>query len=354
MRISTVSGRKEMKFTTPMHVLTSGNRTISILGDDASAVRSRIAHVLDIDDDQVLGSSTARASSSRHADVVVIADFADLCDFDAASLVAPDGWLVLAGDGPGRKVPPRLEINRGRVLCCGRGAGCDIVASDIAFADGCLRFRVGQQWFQAPAWSRSSLKEVLAAVAVASIFCVPLAGAAERLAQSPPAGGPRVAQADDVTIVHDTSAVTAVLLGRALDLLREFPAAGRRIVCCGELDGDQSQGGESPGSGQANQLESVCRDFGGETVTRCGADAVIALGATAQHVVEAAREAGLRAACAVACGATHEASSRLAAMLGGGDVLLVVGGQAEVMSQIGLRASDFRQASDFGLQATAV
>ncbi len=275
--------------------------------------------------------------------MLVVADFEETADFDLMSAVASDGWLVLPCDGLHRKAVPGLEQHRERVLCFGRAGGCDIAATDIAFADGCLRFRTEQQWFQAPAWSRSSLKEVLAAVAVGRIFGVPLAQAAERLAHSQPSGGPRqVVQGREVTIVHDSAAATPTSLGKALDLLRKFPAAGRRIVCAGDL---------SDGS-QADHLESVCRDFGSEIVTRCGADASIAFGATAGHVTEAARAAGLGAARAVLCRGAHEASSRLAAMLSENDVLLLVGGQAEIMSQI-IESVRF-QASGRGLQAAAV
>ncbi len=308
--------------------LAVGNRTISIHADDALAVHGRIAHVLDIDQEQIASVRADGMSASRPADVLVITDleeagFEEGADLDLANAVTPDGWLVLSADDATlrREAALSLQQHRGRVLWFGRAAHCDIAATDIAFTDGCLRFRIGQQWFQAPAWSRSSLKEVLAAVALARIFGVPLEQAAERLARSRPIGSrPRVVDAQRVTIIHDTADTTAASLGRSLDLLREFPAEGRRIVCCGELSGN-------PGN-------NIDRVLGEELVSRCGADELMACGASAHRVMDAARAAGLPARSAGACREADEAARRLAATLKVGEVLLVIGGPAEAMAQL--------------------
>jgi UDP-N-acetylmuramoyl-tripeptide--D-alanyl-D-alanine ligase len=232
--------------------------------------------------------------------------------------------LVISGDEPAlRRIAAQ---HRGRVLTFGRAADCELTAADISFENGRLQFRLGQQWFRVPAWARSSLKEVLAAVAVGRIFGVPLDTAAERLARVRPSSQRRqVMRAGDVTIIHDTAADEPDALRRALDLLREYPAAGRRVVCCGQL---------------ADGNEATYRTFGEDLVSRCGADELIACGTGAQVVVEAAHAAGLSATSAMACVESREAARRIVATLTDGDLLLVVGEPPEVMPQLVKRIRD--------------
>lgn len=234
---------------------------------------------------------------------------------------AEGGWAVLPGDDlPWRRA---AQGYRGKVLWYGRGGDCDIAAAGVAFGDGLLRFTVGGQAFRVPAWGRSGLEELLAAVAVGHLLGVPLAGLAEGMAQrTSECGTHRLVHMGKATLIHDEGAIGTAALCRALEMLREFPSAGRRIVCLGDMVEDGSQG-PTRFHRVANQL-----------VTRCGADVLIACGSGAQQLATSAHAAGMPAEKAIVCEHSEHAIDVLRRELHDRAVVLVAGEPREQMTHL--------------------
>jgi len=291
-------------------------RTIAIRGAfDAIAARHCIAAALALDATQT--KPDVRAHGEPNIDILLWANSGEGShDVDVFERLSSDAWLVLSeSDAASRRLAQR---QRGRALFFGRSADCEVVASDITFEGGCLRFQVDQQPFCVSAYARSSLKEVLAAVSVARIFALPLARVAGRLAGPMPSDARwHTLQVGQVTIIHDTREATLAAIGEALDMLREHPGSGRRIVCCGQMP---------------DEREHACQAFAEELVSRCGADRLIVCGPKAERIVAAARSAGMPAH-----EVQHQADDiarQTAEALAPGDVLLVLGGPSEQMSHL--------------------
>jgi UDP-N-acetylmuramoyl-tripeptide--D-alanyl-D-alanine ligase len=108
----------------------------------------------------------------------------------------------------------------------------------------------------------------------------------------------------------------------ALELLRDFDAPGRRIV----VFGDMMDLGE--------EALLMHRRLGGEVVTVCGADLLIACGQFADDVVAAARAAGMPHARAIPCRTPEETLPYLGQAILPGDMVLVKGSRALAMERI--------------------
>jgi UDP-N-acetylmuramate-alanine ligase len=235
--------------------------------------------------------------------------------------IAEGAWSVLPGDDPHWR---RAAQGHGRkVLWYGRGGDCDIAASRVSFSGAVLRFHVAGQAFRVPALCRDRLEDALAAVAVGHLLGMPLAELAQTMAhwtaESPKH---RLIQTSRATLIHDEEAVRPAALCQALEMLREFPSAGRRIVCLGEMVQD------------AAQQPATCQHVARQLVTRCGADVLIACGLGAHELATSARLAGMPADMALACKDTDRAIELLWRELHDQAVVLLAGGPRERMSHI--------------------
>lgn len=232
-----------------------------------------------------------------------------------------DGWAVLNGDDPWlRKAAAQC---RARIVWVGRSADCLVAATHVHNGNGRLSFNVGAQKYGIPVWGRHHLTAALAAVAVGRIFELTPEEIATALAGylAPPMRC-EVTQADGVTIINDACNASPTAMRAALELLRDFEAAGRRVVVFGEM---LDLGHASP------QLH---RELGSQVVTLCGADRLIACGKYAHEMVTGAMDAGMPLRQAVACRTPELVPPLMQSMVAPGDVVLVKGSSSTAMKQI--------------------
>ncbi len=232
-----------------------------------------------------------------------------------------DGIAVLNGDDPWlRKMADRTSA---RIVCVGRGPDCDLTAVDIHFTDGRLQFRVDRQRYSVPVWGRHQLTAALSAIAIGLEFGLTPAEIAVALADfQPPVMRCQVTDAAGSKLIDDSYNASPTAMRAALELLREVDAPGERVVVCGDM----------------KELGSTSRQWhlriGEETVTRCGADRLIACGDHAEDVVVAARAAGMPAARAIACKEVEETISFVRHAVQPGSAVLVKGSRAMGMERV--------------------
>lgn len=223
----------------------------------------------------------------------------------------PGGWAVLCGDDPWhRQIGSQC---RAKICWVGREGDNDLVATDIDSGDARLSFTVDGHRFVLPLWGRHHVGAALGAIAVGMICGVGWPQLQDALADfAPPARHCRVTRVGDVCLVDDTAAACPAAVRAALELLRELPATGQRIVVLGDM---QDLGPTAP---------LWHRRAGEEVVTVCGADRLIACGDQASHAAAGAVAAGMPSEHAVVCGGLAAAADALAGVAAG-DVILVTG-----------------------------
>ena len=131
------------------------------------------------------------------------------------------------------------------------------------------------------------------------------------------------------TIINDTYNASPAAMQAALELLREFDTAGRRIVIVGDM---AELGGETG---------ALHWELGSQVVTVANADLLIACGQYAGHVVAAARAAGMNAARTIHCKRVEEVLPRLGQAVVPGDAVLVKGSRMMAMERVVAALSDF-------------
>jgi UDP-N-acetylmuramoyl-tripeptide--D-alanyl-D-alanine ligase len=108
----------------------------------------------------------------------------------------------------------------------------------------------------------------------------------------------------------------------ALELLRDFDAAGRRIVVCGDM------------TELSPQAIALHWQIGKDVVQIGGAELVIACGRFARHVTAGARSTGLVRARAVPCDTIDEAMPYVGQAVLPGDVVLIKGSRVMAMERV--------------------
>ena len=231
-----------------------------------------------------------------------------------------DGHAVLGDDAWVRRVAYRCKAP---ITWVGRDLTCDLVAADVQWARGQLSFRVGDCRFSVPVWGRHHLTSALIAVAVGRIFGIEPEAAARVLEkfESVPMRC-EVSEVRGATIINDAYNASPAAMRAALELLRDFDAAGRRVV----LLGDMAELGDD--------TAILHRQLGNQVVTLCGADLLIACGEYSGDVVAAARAAGMPHRHAIACRTPEETLPYLGQIILPGDVVLVKGSRVLAMERV--------------------
>ncbi len=232
----------------------------------------------------------------------------------------PDGQAVLVDDPWVRRIAGRC---RAPIAWVGRNTACDVVAEEVASVGGQLEFQVAGFPFRVPVWGRHHLSAALAAVAVGRMLGLDMPEMAGALADfNPVPMRCEVLELRGATVINDAYNANPQSMRAALELVRDFDTSGRRIIVCG----DMAELGE----------DSARHHFrlGGEVVTVCGADLLIACGQFARTVVDGARAAGMPAIRTIPCTTPEQALPYLGQAILPGDVVLVKGSRSMNMERV--------------------
>ena len=243
------------------------------------------------------------------------------------SKLPTEGLAVLNGDDPGhRRLAAATEANIMRV---GRGAQCDIVASDVRASGGELSFLVDGVRLRLPVWGRHHLFAALAACAVARNMGLPWERVAQSLAHvRVPTGRCQVVRRAEAIVIDDTYCTTPMALRASFEALRDVDTPGRRVVVLGEL---------------ADSNRPAARQVGAAVVEVCGADRLVACGRNAGDVVAGARAAGMPASSAQACQDVADGQRAVLSTIRSGDAVLAAGGPLKDMRRVVEAFDDWRR-----------
>jgi UDP-N-acetylmuramoyl-tripeptide--D-alanyl-D-alanine ligase len=244
------------------------------------------------------------------------------------------GIAVLNGDDPW--LHRMASRSSAPVRWVGRGSNCDVMAVNVHFHEGELRFRVDRQVYVVPVWGRHHLTSALAAIAVGLEFGMTHREIADALRGfEPPSMRCHVQQARQAMLIDDSYNASPTAMRAALELLREVDTPGERVIVCG----DMAELGEA-----STQWH---RQIGEEIVTRGGADRLIACGRHAEDIVFAARKAGMPAARTAACKELNETISFVRHAVKPGSAVLVKGARVLGLERVAdaIRGQSMRRAA---------
>jgi UDP-N-acetylmuramoyl-tripeptide--D-alanyl-D-alanine ligase len=240
----------------------------------------------------------------------------------------PHGVAVLNADD--ERVAAFAQVHPGLVLTFGFSERADVRAEDVSFGAEGSRFRVGNVWFECPLPGRHGVMNVLAALAVARLFGLPL----ERLRDAVrklEAGGMRGRRLmhRGVLILDDCYNSNPEALRAMLETLAATPAR-RRIAVLGEM------------LELGRWAEALHREAG-RRVVECGVDVLVGIRGAARYLVEEAVRAGMPPGAAFFFEDPVEAGRFLRGLLREGDAVLFKGSrgvQVERALQEYLRAEE--------------
>ncbi len=241
------------------------------------------------------------------------------------------GQAVLADDSWLRIVSARCAAP---ITWIGTGPQCDLRAIEIQSRQGKLEFQVvcGKECnrdgraavrFSIPVWGRHHVLAALAAIAVGRMMGFDLEPIAAALTtyQAVPMRC-EVTEIRGATIINDTYNSNPTAMRAALELLRDFDAAGRRIVICGDM------------AELGPQAIAFHWQIGKDIVQIGGAELVIACGRFARHVTAGARSTGLVRARTVPCDTLEDALPLVGQAVMPGDIVLVKGSRVMAMERV--------------------
>ncbi|NLS92390.1 MAG: UDP-N-acetylmuramoyl-tripeptide--D-alanyl-D-alanine ligase [Planctomycetaceae bacterium] len=272
----------------------------------AALCRPTIGVITHVGDAHLGGFGSRRQIADAKAELL------DALPADGYAVLGEDPWLVRLRD---RSAASTVMVGRGR--------DCDLIAKEVVLGQGTLSYIVRDVSFEVPVWGRHHLTAAMAATAVGLRLGCTLQETADALRtfRTVPMRC-EVIQVRSATIINDTYNASPTSMLAALELVRDFDTRGRRIVVLGDM---QELGDEAI---------AMHRQLGGQAVSRCGADLLIACGEYAAYVVAGAREAGLTAGRSLACRQPEETLSHLGQTILPGDVVLVKGSRALGMERI--------------------
>ena len=227
---------------------------------------------------------------------------------------------VLVANADDDRIAERMPRFLGRVVTFGIDRAADVRATEVRSrgidgTDAMIATPRGAVDVSTPLIGRGNLANVLAAVAVAIEFDVPLADIAERAGRLAPASrrGEVLRLAGDVTVIDDSYNASPTATKRALEVLGDATDRSRRVAVLGEMLelGDRAVAlHEDVGRAAAAAKVSVLIAVGGEPA-RALADAAVAAGMARATVLHVAT--------------SDEAADAAATLIQDGDLVLVKG-----------------------------
>lgn len=221
-----------------------------------------------------------------------------------------DGIAVLNADDP--LVSKFSAVHPGRTITFGIDAPADVRAENVEQSDRGAAFTVAGVAFETALIGRHSVLNVLAGLAVASIYGIrpaQLTSVVKDLA--PPAMRGQRLTHDGVVILNDCYNSNPDAARAMIDVLRETPAQ-RRIAVLGEM------------LELGRWSESLHRDVG-SYAARSGIDVLVGIRGEACHLVDAARRAGLAVDAAFFFPDAESAGEYLRTIAHAGDAILFKG-----------------------------
>ncbi len=226
------------------------------------------------------------------------------------ALPASGGVAVLNADD--ERVARFGATHAGRVVTFGLSEGAAFRATRVEPFEGGMRFVAGGVAFESPLPGLHNVRNVLAGLAVASLFEID----AERLREvvrgltTGAMRGERIVR-NGVTIYNDCYNANPEAMRAMIDVLRRSPAR-RRIAVLGEM---LELGGLA---------EALHREVG-RYAGQAGIDVVIGIRGAARHLVDAAVSAGVSAGSAFFFEDPEEAGEQLKRIAHEGDAVLLKG-----------------------------
>jgi UDP-N-acetylmuramoyl-tripeptide--D-alanyl-D-alanine ligase len=218
-----------------------------------------------------------------------------------------DRVMARVASFPGRTVTFGIDREAGVRASAIVDRGLDGIGARVTTAHGSVDITT-------PLVGRGNLANILAAMAVATEFDVPLEQMAARAAtlQAPRHRGEVVRLASGVTVIDDSYNASPVATLRAIDVLTHAPA-GRRIAVLGEM--------LELGAHATARHQDV-----GRAAAKAGVDVLFAVGGHAAHALaDAALAAGMARAAVRHFATSDEAADAVAALVTRGDLVLVKG-----------------------------
>jgi UDP-N-acetylmuramoyl-tripeptide--D-alanyl-D-alanine ligase len=221
-----------------------------------------------------------------------------------------DGVAVLNADDP--RVAEFAAVHPGRTLTFGTGESADIRAESIEYGVDGVRFRVGSAAFESALTGRHGVLNILAGIAVASLFDI----APERLQKAARSIGPGKMRGErfshrGITVLNDCYNSNPEAARAMLDVLRITPAR-RRIAVLGEM------------LELGRWAESLHRDVG-RYAAESGINVLVGIRGAARHMVAEAMLAGLAADAAYFFENPADAGDLLRQIAQEGDAILFKG-----------------------------
>jgi UDP-N-acetylmuramoyl-tripeptide--D-alanyl-D-alanine ligase len=224
--------------------------------------------------------------------------------------LSADGVAVLNADDP--LVAKFRDVHRGYTLTFGINSPADVRGEDLHLTDHGVSFSVGGLRFESALVGRHSVFNILAGLAVASLYGIGFAKLVDvvRDLAAPPMRGQRIVH-DGVVILNDCYNSNPDAARAMIDVLRDTPAK-RRIAVLGEM------------LELGRWSEPLHRDVG-RYAAASGIDVLIGIRGEACHLVDAAREAGLAVNAAFFFSDATAAGEHLRRIAQPGDAILFKG-----------------------------
>jgi UDP-N-acetylmuramoyl-tripeptide--D-alanyl-D-alanine ligase len=242
-----------------------------------------------------------------------------IADAKAEILEGADSSTLLVANADDPKISARIGAFRGRVVTFGIDSDASVRARDVVDrgiegTSARVSARTGVVDISTPLVGKANLANILAAIAVAEEFGVPLTEIPAQASRLRPAAhrGEIVRLASGITIVDDSYNANPTATRKALEVLASGRAS-RRVAVIGEM---LELGARSP------ELHAGV----GRAAANAGIDLLLAVGgAPAKAMADAAIQSGMAAVSVQYFGTSVDAAAAAVASVRAGDLVLVKG-----------------------------